>query len=342
MEKAVEINIIASISNIDIIDLKGKEFINYSNNLIFSKESPIVHFIVGKGSLKEHIGTIEFSNLLNRNTILNNSKILVKDINKRILSEETNKLSMNFLALGTILLNSLWFIKDNNCNLGTIYSLFPEFKDDVIRRDSTIVFSNSTCDFKKTKFTAKEIKSAIKIFNLILPLFTIDKKLLDNESPEKLSDGYSASEFNDINYNSFNRVSRALQFLESARTDLVLPSKISRYIGVYEVLFSTNPGDISHKISERCALYTSQDLDERLNIFSLIKKAYSVRSKYVHGQDLSKGTKDSSQLKDICKKIDDLTRKVLNKILVEDLELFTQDQERMDIWFKELVLNPKR
>ncbi|MEH2315863.1 hypothetical protein [Nostoc sp.] len=58
---------------------------------------------------------------------------------------------------------------------------------------------------------------------------------------------------------------------------------IIKYATCLEALFNSREGGISEQISEFTAHVIGQTKDERMNIYSSIKKLYSFRSNAVHG-----------------------------------------------------------
>jgi hypothetical protein len=98
---------------------------------------------------------------------------------------------------------------------------------------------------------------------------------------------------------SFALISTARQFSEPV-------IKIVLYCSALECLFSTQSSELTHQIAERSAWFCSADSEKRVALYSLVKDAYRIRSKIVHGSTLS--AKDETQLIEVIEKIDDLLR----------------------------------
>jgi hypothetical protein len=48
------------------------------------------------------------------------------------------------------------------------------------------------------------------------------------------------------------------------------------------------PEEPTHKVSERTAFYLGGDNETKIKNYELMKEAYDIRSKFVHGQELDK------------------------------------------------------
>ena len=75
-----------------------------------------------------------------------------------------------------------------------------------------------------------------------------------------------------VPYNQYNRVARAVRFIDLARSQDFLPLKISFYIACLESLLTTDNTGVSHKVTERAVLILGGDFEEKQENFKLIKK----------------------------------------------------------------------
>jgi len=81
------------------------------------------------------------------------------------------------------------------------------------------------------------------------------------------------------------------------------------------------------------------DFETKLKNFKIIKTAYNIRSKFVHGQQLDKKKiKTKEDLICLSNQIDTLTRDLLNKIIKTDSNIFLLDDEKLNEWFNQLIL----
>lgn len=133
------------------------------------------------------------------------------------------------------------------------------------------------------------------------------------------------------------RLSRAMRFLQQARSADDLGLKIANYCSFFEATLSTTSSELSHQLSERVAFFLRSRPEERLALFKDIKKAYNVRSKIVHGDVLSQGTIDS--LVSISGSCDEAARQVMRKIIAnEKLEkVFDATNDVLDSYMLNLI-----
>lgn len=83
------------------------------------------------------------------------------------------------------------------------------------------------------------------------------------------------------------RIWVALYWYGEAMTERELNSLIIKYATCLESLFNSREGGISEQISEFTAHTIGGTKDERMNIYSSIKKLYSIRSNAVHGGSIA-------------------------------------------------------
>jgi hypothetical protein len=239
-----------------------------------------------------------------------------------------------FFTDAEIFLDTLWFIKDNACCSLNAYISTPEKnKFDILNNHRAPC--NCVGKFDLVEFSNDELERALEIDVKLSPII---RKGMDKEDVlEKLL----ASDFRDgvenhRNYNEGNRIFRAYYFLKAARNSYFLIMKLSLYMNLYECLFTTDASEIIHKMSERVACYYTQDKAKRLEVFKLIKSAYTIRSRYFHGKDLGKD-KVLKSVPEVLKQIDDLTREIFTKVIMEDQEIF--GEKDMEPFFEKLIFS---
>jgi hypothetical protein len=110
-----------------------------------------------------------------------------------------------------------------------------------------------------------------------------------------------------------SRWARATYFIQAARSigDPIL--KVANYVTALEALFASDHAELAHRLSERVAVFLSDEYLERTSIYSTIKRAYSIRSKGVHGAPVRQ--KDNEQARESCVALDRFLRAAMNKIL---------------------------
>ncbi len=142
-----------------------------------------------------------------------------------------------------------------------------------------------------------------------------------------------------------NRIFRAMLTLRSARKEAFLPIRISYYVMVLECLFNTGKDEITHKISERTAQYLGGSISNKQDIFKKVKEAYNIRSKFVHGQTLSKSEHTYEKLVKTSEIIDSFLREILKRVFRDKkrFDFFLQDNTKLDKYFNEILFqdNPK-
>jgi len=255
--------------------------------------------------------------------------------NTDILTED--RLSEKKLELLQFFIFCLWFIRDNSANSDHLYTYVLE-KKLVFSRTRTIVFSNSNGEYVDTQFSINDINTAKDICYRLFELRTTEIKK-EKEDEVKDYNKIKTGDFNYILYSSQNRIDRAILFLTLARSNSYLPLKISFYIAIYEALFTTENTEVSHKVTERATFFLGGDFETKLKNFKIIKTAYNIRSKFVHGQQLDKKKiKTKEDLICLSNQIDTLTRDLLNKIIKTDSNIFLLDDEKLNEWFNQLIL----
>jgi len=135
----------------------------------------------------------------------------------------------------------------------------------------------------------------------------------------------------------YTRSGRALRFVSAARSARDLAFKIAQFCSALETLFSTDTAELSHKLSERAAFFLGPRGYDRLTVFRRVKKAYTVRSKLVHGDTLS--PRQIEELPSIAVELDGYLRTILNAIFESDelKKIFDVHNEAVDEYFTQLL-----
>ncbi len=132
------------------------------------------------------------------------------------------------------------------------------------------------------------------------------------------------------------RIFRFHYFLSAARHANDVAIKISLYMTCFEILFSTSSSELTHKLSERVAYFLGETSIERKVIFETVKRAYSIRSKIVHGE----GVAGTDEVQSISQEIDELARRLLLKLLTDERaeKIFEENKEALEEYFTDLTL----
>lgn len=250
-----------------------------------------------------------------------------KDIrSKEEMDKQGGTYTFLFLRQAQLLTHYLWTVKDHNIYVrdGFLLVYEEDFEDGFTYKASlSAIFSLSNSQRIVSSFSDKEILEAIKNFE-----------------PYTLED-YNENNFDHLKYPTSDiffknkgskRISRATYFVMVARASVILPLKIVNYCMALECLFTVGSSGVSHKIAERVAVMLGVSGDSKVEFFKLVKKAYRIRSKIIHGQYL-KG--EDEALVFISSKLDS----VLRDLIVAEHEVFSKNDSEMEEFFTNLVFN---
>lgn len=136
----------------------------------------------------------------------------------------------------------------------------------------------------------------------------------------------------------YSRYGRAYSFIKAARRDFNPAMKISHYCSALESLFSTDNTELTHKLSERVAIFLKDYGYNPLTVYDQIKYYYSIRSKVTHGDSLQ--GKKLETIPDKSQEFDNLLRVIMNAIISSDelMQLFNGDSVAFDVHFKNKLL----
>lgn len=138
----------------------------------------------------------------------------------------------------------------------------------------------------------------------------------------------------------YRRSGRAMQFVVAARRAQDLAFKIANYCSAFETLFTTDATELAHKLSERVAFFLGERAEDRRKVFTLVKSAYNIRSKLVHGDTLKQNQIDT--LPALCTECDNALRKILWEIFHSDelKKIFDAHNDAIEEYFAALILGP--
>ena len=136
---------------------------------------------------------------------------------------------------------------------------------------------------------------------------------------------------------NLSRLSMVLKYLDSSRRSQELGLKISFYCMCFESLFSTDTTELSHKISERIAFFLGETPETRVKIYQNVKSAYSIRSKVVHGDNIS--SKSFEQMLEVALFCDNTLRNILNEIFSSEkyFQIFQSDTKTLERFLIDLT-----
>ncbi len=214
----------------------------------------------------------------------------------------------------------LWLIKDNAADFDVGFLQFRNAVDNHEVSSNNMSNSNFKIDGTRTStvFTLKGIYGASELLN---------KDIIINKDKPKFAIA-----------SSFNKITIAGYFIQSALTSQDLGIKAVGYCSALETLFSSGDNtELSHKLSERIAKFLGKDLEERKKLYKTVKKIYEIRSKVVHGATYKPNKVES--LTEIVQGADEVCRKVITYAYSSENEnIFEMNNEALDSFFIELAL----
>jgi hypothetical protein len=233
-------------------------------------------------------------------------------------------------VLGAIqrLLMALWYVRDNcvMCDGGVL--IYPELSNQRvgwhgIKHSLGQYFWNATVQHTTTAWAPEELATA--------------RDLAEREKSVFDLTGQTVSVHPTLP-KGVNRLMRGQYYLENARTCSDVGVRIAAYVSCLEALFSTASTELAHKLSERVAVFLEDDVDQRAAIYQDVKRAYDVRSKMVHGDEID--TKQHGQLFEVSMACDNLLRRVFGKVLRDDdaSKLFRSSKSAIDSFFLKRTL----
>lgn len=203
----------------------------------------------------------------------------------------------------------MWCIRDNCINSGTAFLEYPYKSPDAQLSQNTFGLRTSMTDGKKrkTQFDKDELQYPKKLFQQDSPIderirLTVEDGVHGNASlPGDVLEKYATA----------NRQQKAMGFIHMARGQELLPYKIAMYVAAMECLFSTrSDSDATEQIATRIAvMLDSYTKFAGMEIYDGVKKAYNVRSRFIHGGVMTK--RELSTLPDISLQCDQYLRYLL-------------------------------
>lgn len=270
---------------------------------------------------KDHAGVIEYQHFTNAN------HVLFADFKNQVFEPSQSSASVLYIWLLWLdmLVFSSWLVKDNCmlcemafCNKYTRKN-YSEWSNNSLQ---TLFTLSSGARWVETEFSKEElVEWSLKNDKLQNHL---------NENGATIIDSFIDSKY--------SRYGRAFSFIKSARRELNPAMKIAHYCSALESLFSTDSSELSHKLSERVAIFLKDFGYDPLNVFDKVKGFYNIRSKVTHGDSLKSSKVES--LPGISEEFDSYLRVIMNEILNSDelMKIFNGDKELFEFYFKKKIL----
>lgn len=229
------------------------------------------------------------------------------------------------------LLQLIWLMEDNSVFNSINYSINMENSNTIINRGN-LFFSNS-----------KGLYEPLLLDNEKINIIENDK-LLDENSKiiyrfynelEYTTDGRFHKPHLEKYYIDKTRLQRSLSLLLIARTTSFLPMKIGFYINTLECLLLTVESELSFRLRLYAANFIGNSKSEKEEISNIINKAYSIRSKYFHGENLT--SKITDNLQNISQQMDVIVRKVMKKAIIHSDII--NDNNKLNEYFNSILFD---
>jgi len=159
-------------------------------------------------------------------------------------------------------------------------------------------------------------------------------------SPEELDTGELSTIFQNIQtaFRERQPLRIALWHLFSSQR---MPEWETRFVSlcvVLESLFSCSVQEITHKLSERVAMFLGDNGGDNYTQYKKIKAFYSRRSKIVHGQDF----KVKGDAREIVQPLEEVVHRVLRKILADSSYVTQFNKKNKEEYLTKLLFNQGR
>lgn len=315
--------ILIALSGIEIVEPLGRGD-QLATGLFLTNDKSVIKPLLTP-SFADAVGGLEFFHLLNADTAI----YLDGSTDVALDSRTSLRMLDLVLKMAGMFLDALWFVRDNavNFELGFVDVLPPNAPSETHSNFLARVVRFADGRGERVKFTRAELREARELFrDVIFPAMANTEHGAEESSPLIEAPKIAAR-------SGVPRITRALYFLMLARSLSDPGLRIALYCSLLESLFSTDSAEITHKISHRIAIFLGTTVEERRAVFGMVKKAYTVRSKVIHGDVLGKDS--VRDIHSTAVETDDFVRRILRKIVRSEAlsEVFAAKKERLDEFF---------
>lgn len=251
------------------------------------------------GSYVEFIGTVENAFLLDRAKAVGYRRSYL-ELDADQISESINgELLRNLFDLNVWLIR-LWLIKDNSVNVDSGWIAVGVGKEiQVSNNRFAIVNTKADGKMDNTPFSKLELEEAQSI--------PVEARYWAN-GPVGLAIELNQDPASTQLAADKNRFWRFMYFVHVGRGTMDVPMKIAHWCSGLEALVSSSQTELSHQVAERTAAALYSIGADRMNTFTIVKHAYGIRSKAVHGaafkpKDLPRLTKSAELMDNVCRKL---------------------------------------
>lgn len=240
-----------------------------------------------------------------------------------VVDEFGTKLTFAFLRVIQDYVERLWYLEDNSVYIrdGFLYTYENSISDGFTFKASlSAIFSKANGVIEPSVFSLESLMSQSS------DMFIIDP---ENKSPY-IENYKDATQDHFWKKNKVERKIRAWGYILLARSQSQTPLKMMLYTMALESLLGTSTTELSHRLAERSAIMLGATKEERIEIYTTIKKSYDNRSTIAHGDLLKEDSKFSERIVII----DEYLRK-----LMSFEEPYNMDNAEIDKFFFEKLMN---
>ncbi len=266
-------------------------------------------------------GAIEAAHLINSN------HIIFCETDESVFSKEdgSNLALITWLVWMDMLISDSWLIKDNAMACEVAYckvtdGSYSEWSNNYLSNPVSISRGEQhIC----TTFSLDEVKE------WAAQCHKLQSYLHSNNS----------GAFSSFTNKQYSRIGRARRFISAARKESHTAIKISHYCSAFESLFSTDNAELSHKLSERVAIFLKNFGYDPLVVFDDMKAFYGIRSKVTHGDSIQ--ASKEKELPDLSNKCDSYLRSIFRLILDDEKlqVIFDGNKDKFEKYFKEMLFS---
>lgn len=292
-------------TTVDNILLKSRIHLHHGIKIENYEFTPLASVL--KEELQQYLGRFYLESLKKPNRVIVYKEFTAKPSEEEIISQ------MTYI---TYFFSIAWYQKFNTFQIGDIWYFDSSIKS--LRRIGFghIVSPPSGLKIEAASFSNVEINSSIGLLDTFLS-FNFPGKFDLNHG--------------DTDYSNISILQRAAELVELSKLTQNTYHKIGLLCSALECLFTTDGSEVLHKVSERVAFFLSINPTERINISKKIKRAYSYRSSFFHGNNLKKNPNE------IFFDIDYIVRKTMVKVLTEKSEIFLGNTVALNQYFMDLI-----
>ncbi|MGN7202844.1 hypothetical protein ACTHQF_01115 [Pedobacter sp. SAFR-022] len=326
--------LVAPINNFKLFDATSFMI----GDFMLTNDEDIKNYLRTNVNFIARIGLNQFETILNSHIIYFNNDIselgILKGAEDNTIEEKANVIS-KYLRMS---IDCLWYEKDNSAFIDNVFIELPN--KNVIKSHTALFNSDSKGSHDLIGFTKEEMIKGLTLMPLLVSKYQKyskqNSKIISTVKP--IINGRTVNNLNVVPY-QHNRVMRAALFLQMVRGNDTVVMKIAFYIAILECLFTSSNSELAHQVSERVALFLKGDKIAKKETYKRIKSAYSVRSSYVHGDNIKLKPEDQVILS---RDLDIIVRSSFKMIFKNDyiflLDKDTKDStEIFEDFFKDLL-----